>query len=198
MLFRSDIGAHFGTLTCALSQIFNKVQAFEANKDSVRYLYANAALRQSGAIEVHHIGIYSKEELLSFASKEEQEVEINRDANEEDYYNSSNSGGLMFVTQGTGVNAIRAVPLDSYQFQDVGFIKIDCQGADGEVIKGALKTISSCKPFIVFEWEDKLAQSHQVSLLETMNSLKNLGYIINELYRHNEKQIDYVAIPPKE
>jgi hypothetical protein len=192
-----DVGAHFGVLTCAMADLFSQVHAFEANYENVRYLYANAALRPYSSIKIHNIALYSRNEELSFASYEAQEVEVNNSGKgEEDYYNSSNSGGLMFVANGTGFNPIRAVALDSYGFNNVGFIKIDCQGADGEVIKGALETIARCKPYIVFEWEDKLSKFHHVTFAETKAELDRLGYTTSELYRHNDKQIDYISIPP--
>ena len=192
-----DVGAHFGVLTCAMAEIFSQVHAFEANYDNVRYLYANAALRSYGAIQVHNVALYSRNEELSFASNDAQEVEVsNNGKSEGDYYKSSNSGGLMFVAEGTRINTIRAVPLDSYGFKDLGFIKIDCQGADGEVIKGALETIARCKPYIVFEWEEKLSEVHHVTLEETKAELDKLGYTTAELYRHNNKQIDYISVPP--
>ena len=45
-------------------------------------------------------------------------------------------------------------PLDSFEIQNVDFIKIDAEGYEPLVIKGALKTIEKYKPIILYERKD--------------------------------------------
>ena len=191
-----DAGAHFGTLSCALATYFRQVHAFEANEDNVRYLQANAALRPFGQIVVHHTGLYSRATQISLAGRDLQEVRLEAAIDERAAFRqASNSGGLMFVAGGSGVNAISAVTLDSFALEDVGFLKIDCQGADGEVLLGAVDTIARCRPVVVFEWEEQLARSHSRTLVQTQQTLTELGYRLEILRDHNGKQVDYVAMP---
>lgn len=41
--------------------------------------------------------------------------------------------------------------LDSFNFQDIDFIKVDTQGHEFNIIRGAIQTINRCKPFINLE-----------------------------------------------
>lgn len=191
-----DAGAHFGTVSCALATHFRQVHAFEANQDNVRYLQANAALRPFGRIVVHHTGLYSRAAQISLAGRDLQEVKLGPAVDERSaFLEASNSGGLMFVAEGSGVNAISAVTLDSFALEDVGFLKVDCQGADGEVLLGAMDTIGRCRPVVVFEWEEHLARAHSRTLAQTRQSLEELGYRLQILRDHNGKQVDFVAMP---
>ncbi len=46
-----------------------------------------------------------------------------------------------------------ALPLDYFDIQDVSLLKVDVQGADLRVLRGARQTIEQCKPTILFEYE---------------------------------------------
>ena len=193
-----DAGAHFGTVSCALATHFRQVHAFEANEDNLRYLQANAALRPFGRIVVHHTGLYSRAVQISLAGRDLQEVTMEAEIDERAaFQQATNSGGLMFVTDGSGVNSISAVTIDSFALEDVGFIKIDCQGADGEVLLGAVDTIARCRPVVVFEWEKQLACSHSRTLAQTQQTLTELGYKMETLRDCNGlgKTVDYVCMP---
>jgi FkbM family methyltransferase len=41
--------------------------------------------------------------------------------------------------------------LDHFRFEDINLIKVDVDGMDEEVIKGAVETIKRCKPLIIIE-----------------------------------------------
>ena len=92
--------------------------------------------------------------------------------------------------------ATHAVTLDSLALDDLAFMKIDAQGADGEVIVGAVETIRRCRPAIVFEWEALLSRHFSVSFGEVRSLLSSAGYRLEVLKVHNEKQTDYLASPP--
>jgi FkbM family methyltransferase len=192
-----DAGAHFGTLSVAMAEHFRKVHAFEANTDNFNYLCGNAALRPAGRILPHRLALYSAPTELSLAQPERQEVVIEAGGDPvSDFRAASNSGGLVFTADGTGIDTVRAVALDSLDLADVGLIKVDCQGADGHVIMGALGTIDRCRPIILFEWEERLSHLHAVSLADVRTALEARGYRIEMLRAHDDKQYDYVALPP--
>jgi hypothetical protein len=72
--------------------------------------------------------------------------------------------------------------LDSYSL-DCGFMKIDVEGYELEVLRGAVQTIERCKPIMYIE-DDRQNKS---SALRTF--IRELGYSIEEhkptLYREN-------------
>jgi FkbM family methyltransferase len=64
--------------------------------------------------------------------------------------------------------------IDSYNFDNIDLIKIDTQGHELPIIKGAIKTIKRCKPWLCFELGDK---KHGV-----------LGYTDKEMIKFVSKQ----------
>ncbi|WP_294537471.1 FkbM family methyltransferase [uncultured Rhodoblastus sp.] len=195
-LLALDAGAHVGTLACAMATCFSTVHAFEANARTFGFLSANAILRPPGTIFPHNVALYSHETTLSLAAPEKQEVAIDTQVDLQIAFDRvENTGGLTFLVDGSNVSSIQAVPLDSFGFKDVGFIKIDCQGSDGRVLLGAKETIRRCRPIVVFEWEALLAEPHGVSFEAVEALFSELGYELRVAKEHNEKQIDYVALP---
>lgn len=191
-----DAGAHFGVISCWMATLFDTVHAFEANRETYVFLCANAALREPGRIQPHNVALWSVRTTLSLANVNEQDISIATDRPLESAFRAAdNVGSFSFAPDGTGVNAIEARPIDEFRLENVGFMKIDCQGADGHVIKGALDTIRRCRPIVVFEWETFLSAPRGITLDEVNDLFDQIGYEVKPLYMHNEKQVDYIASP---
>lgn len=191
-----DAGAHFGSLSCAMAMHFDVVHSFEPNLTNYMYLCANASLRPTGRILPRNLGLYSEPTTISLAPPSQQEMPLETSHGINGAFRDvENTGGLAFSTHGTGVNTVEAIALDSLHLTEVGFIKVDCQGSDGHVILGAMDTIRRCRPIVVFEWEEHLANNQGVTLDAVRESLEAAGYSVEVAYRHNDKQVDYVAIP---
>lgn len=72
-----------------------------------------------------------------------------------------------------------------------GFIKIDTEGGEYKVLKGALATITKLKPVIVSELIDNLLQSFGDSSAKVINLLEDNGYNV-----FNARQLDLpVQVP---
>lgn len=71
--------------------------------------------------------------------------------------------------------------LDSYNFTEVDFIKIDVEQGELEVIKGAVQTIEKYKPVIMFE--NKRNENDSV-----IDILKDLGY---NIIKHKSDTVAY-------
>jgi FkbM family methyltransferase len=179
-----------------LARLFENVHSFEPNDFSFRVLRANVVLNGVTNVVLHNHGLFSHETVLSLAPPSQQEVELRMDAEGRfDGHASDNLGALVFSEEDTGRFRHDARTLDSFWLEDVAFIKVDVQGADGEVLMGALGTIERCRPVIVFEWEEHLSKSFAVTLATVRERIETLGYVVTVLRTHNEKQVDYVARP---
>ena len=66
--------------------------------------------------------------------------------------------------------------LDSFELEDVGFIKIDVEGAELSVLRGALETIRASRPAILCEILD-LREGEPDRALEKVAFLARLGYV---------------------
>ena len=191
-----DIGAHFGSTTMALATLFDRVYSFEPNGYNFKLLQANVLLNKLGHVSLFNNALYSHSASLSLGEGAKQEVPLPLNEHGEiDAAKSDNLGAYFFAENGSGLFEHAARTLDSYEFENISFIKIDVQGADGEVLMGALQTIQRCMPIVVFEWEDQLAVNFSVTLDVIKRELSALGYGLSVLKAHNEKQIDYIAQP---
>jgi FkbM family methyltransferase len=191
-----DVGGHLGSVTLGLATLFKEVVSFEPNDFNFKILKANVAINGLQNVRLFNSGVYSRETKLALGEQEKQEIAISTNASGEfDGHSANNLGAYLFSEQENGVFEHAARTIDSYHFEDVSFIKIDVQGADGEVLMGALETIRRCRPVVVFEWEELLSRHFSVTFEDVLKSLSDLGYVIDRLKVHNEKQIDYVASP---
>jgi len=95
-----------------------------------------------------------------------------------------NYGGMSLNTRTElGSYPVLVKTLDSFNFENVGFIKLDVEGWEEEVLKGSVSTINKYKPIMYIE-DDRKEKS--VSLRKFITEL---GYSIKEsntpLYREN-------------
>ena len=70
----------------------------------------------------------------------------------------------------------------------VKFIKIDIEGFEFEVLKGAVQLITEYKPIIVTEIDDKFLKNNHSSALETLQFIAQFGYQFKHL--ESNKSID--------
>jgi len=80
--------------------------------------------------------------------------------------------GQNYVTDGEGT-PVR--PLDPYDFQRVDFMKIDVEGYELKVLKGAKQTIRRWRPFIFVE-QNGLCERYGLYDEQTEDFLDSLGY----------------------
>lgn len=163
-----DIGAHIGSYTFSCAAGAKHTYAFECGPKTFCCLAAN--------IGIH--GLESKVTAFPYA--------LGPSEGEATYYVRSGDGG------GNGLKVIEEAdnrrekvtvpmrPLDSFKIRDVGFIKLDVEGFEREVLEGAVETLrSSDWPPILFEcWKDA-AQAHIMTAL--FSFLDRLGYRVIEV-----------------
>jgi FkbM family methyltransferase len=192
-----DAGAHFGLVSVALGQLFDRVISFEPNEFNASLLRANVSLNGlDGRVQVHRAGLFSRSTRLSLAPSDRQEIPLPFDEQGNfDPLSASNLGAYSFAEAGSGLSDATAYALDDLKLDTLSFLKIDVQGADGEVLMGALQTIERCHPWIVFEWEDALSAAFGVDFDTLKDRLVGMGYRLSVLKRHNSKQVDYLAVP---
>jgi FkbM family methyltransferase len=91
--------------------------------------------------------------------------------------------------------------LDNFEFNDVVFIKIDVQGYELNVVKGAQKTIEKHRPYLFIEFEDDLLKEANTSEEELQQYIESLGYVVKRFQEGipyqttSGKCLDCVCIP---
>lgn len=135
-----DAGAFIGTHARAFSSLVTergKVHAFEPNHESYLRLTENAALAGNDNIETHQCGLGSAEE---FRGSAVTAIDENRGAFSLD--------GCDVIE---GQEGLAVKPLDNFAFERVDLLKVDVEGMELEVLKGAEATIERCRPVIFLE-----------------------------------------------
>lgn len=148
-----DVGAHIGLWTGPLAERFHKVWAFEPVPQNMECLRHNVRA--------------SNVELIECALGEHAESLC-----EMTLPDRSNSG-CWYAMPGVST-AIDS--LDSFALQDVDLLKIDVEGAEGFVVKGAMETIRQSQPLIVFEDNGLGLKHYGKDWLDPRPILLSLGY----------------------
>lgn len=175
-----DIGAHIGVYSWKLAPHFKKVHSFEPNTDAYNCMCANIFLKDlSYKIKTYNSGISDRHDSLI-------------------YYDRGKDGGgngfeeIQLIDNPTEGQTIREYSfevntLDSYVFNDIGLIKIDVEGHELSVFKGAVQTIErNNHPPILFEsWNPGEHPSLDIDYTIKLR---------NELFKY-VKSIGYKVIP---
>jgi FkbM family methyltransferase len=135
-----DIGAHVGTYAWTCGKKAQHTYAFECSPKTFCYLAANVALQGlEERISVYPFALGSAEGAIEY------------------YIRSEDGGGngvqyLSEADAGRKSLTVQARTLDSFKLRNVGFIKIDVEGFEKEVLLGGLETLLKNKyPPILFE-----------------------------------------------
>lgn len=67
------------------------------------------------------------------------------------------------------------IRLDDMTFERVGLIKIDCEGYEANVVRGARDTIVIHKPIIIVEQKGAMCGRYGIGLLDAVTFLESLG-----------------------
>ncbi|MCG5524330.1 FkbM family methyltransferase [Ectothiorhodospira haloalkaliphila] len=132
-----DIGANIGIYTYFLSKHSAHVHAFEPNPVLAKHLselFPQATIR--------NVALSDKQQILSLKiPKSDQGPDHAQGSISCEYHNDE-------VAQSF---TIEAIPLDSLTFKNVGFIKIDVEQHELQVLRGAQHTIATHRPIIMSE-----------------------------------------------
>ena len=168
-----DIGACWGVYTYYLAKLCPKVITFEPNPKTYKILKRNVA---------------SNVELLPYAlSNETSSAELRVPKGRKGYSNQGASLSTKKVDGEHGKVEVEAKRLDDLGIDNIGFMKIDVEGFEQQVLDGAVETIAKNKPNLVIEMEEKHTK---IPIEESIGNVLKLGYdgfaIINNQLRSLE------------
>jgi FkbM family methyltransferase len=191
-----DAGAYIGLHTVLMSRCFRRVHAFEPQGAVYRMLCGNLALNGCENVLAREMALYDRDCAMRLAPSERQEAPVPMRDGEVDYERLGNAAGLMFEPVDDGRAGVPATALDSLELDDVGLIKIDAQGCDLRVLRGAAETIRRCRPALLFEYEREMAAAHGAALDDLLGFVEALDYDVRVLADVTPgRQTDYVATP---
>jgi len=171
-----DIGAHIGWYTVELAEKCRHVYAFECSPKSFNFLCANIALNGVDyKVTKYNCALSNKEETVAYYVRDPKD--------------GGSNGISQFecdITNKTPSLEVPSKTLDSFNLNDIGFIKIDVEGHEKSVLEGAVETLKRNNyPPILFEsWSsEKESQGYPSVRLrnELFNFIMSLGYNITQV-----------------
>lgn len=166
-----DIGAYIGDHSVYYAKRCAKVICFEPNPEAFECLVQNA-----------------KPNMMLFnlpLSDKTENVEI---------ISPNNNIGMTYVQAG---GDIKTRALDVFEF-DPSFIKIDAEGFEMKILKGAKETIERCRPVMLIEINKPALERNGTSFDEVVSYLRTFGYICRNIYPEqgmSDQQFDIICLP---
>lgn len=154
-----DIGANKGLTTKPMIGFFNEIHCFEPNPLAIEIMQENIDITK---INIHQIALsnYIGNTELVVPNENTEHGSIVQ----ERYKKWQRNRRLSLEKYN-----VEVATLDSYNFSNVDFIKIDTEQSENQVVEGALETISRDLPVI---WmENKRSEAR-----EAVKMLQSLGY----------------------
>jgi FkbM family methyltransferase len=175
-----DVGANKGTYTYALSRLAKHVWAFEPNPKMFKILQRAVATNVTASMMA----------LSDRSGRAELRVPRMRKGG------FSNQGASLSTTK--IVENYRSVSvemrrLDDLALQDIGFMKIDVEGFEQEVLDGARETIRQSRPIILSEMEERYTTIPIEAALRRVLDLDYVGLFLAHGTLQPLDQFDPVA-----
>jgi len=150
-----DVGANVGLWSRDLVQHFDRVMAFEP-VDMFRECLEKNVTAQNFEISPLALGDY--------------------DMNATMIITEGNTGHSHIDPNSTGGD-IQVIRLDNLNLTNVDYIKIDCEGYEYKVIRGAERTIKQCRPVVVLEQKPHDMYSKEYSQHAAIGLLQEWGMV---------------------
>lgn len=188
----ADVGAHLGYYACIAGSVFPdlKLYLFEMNHNLMELIERNLAANKLHDAMVTNKPVSDRKQTISYEDNSlDAGLTMSQDAQ-----SSGKTGGGLVHTESVTLDDFFA---DKDAAPDV--IKIDVQGAEMQVLRGARKIIENNSPILFLEVHPHLLGSFGTSLQEIHAFLQDNGYdrvrLINE---HREKGGSLVTLDEAE
>lgn len=174
-----DVGAHVGATSLLMSRRFSEVVAFEPIPQNYLALLRN--IEGSLNIIAENCAVSNECSELTFEHVPTH-TQVSR------VIKAGESRAFMHSLL---IGPIPARPIDSFEYSQVSFIKIDVEGFELAVVEGARETILRCRPSILLEQRGNEGKFHgdivhgASMFLEGlgMTSVEGLSFRNDRLYR---------------
>ncbi len=152
-----DVGAHIGLWSYNFVHWMQDIVAFEPAEQGDCFV-GNMPPQLLGKIVLHRCALGEKEKLVS--------IRVNPSSTGDSWVDGDAPAGKARVEQKT---------LDSFQIANVDLIKVDCEGYEEFVLRGAEETIKRWKPVICVEQKRDMARKFDLKPLGALTYLYSLG-----------------------
>jgi len=168
-----DAGAYHGWYSLVASRIVGEtglVLAFEPNSESYKILERNIALSRRRNVRALKVALASRNRIAWLYSGP----------------GDGSQSALAAVPGGGGREQVQARRLDDVlrplHIRRVALMKLDVQGAEADLLAGAMDILTHARPVLIFEIDPWAARNMDVPEQATWSLLANLGYSFFRLF----------------
>lgn len=155
-----DVGAHWGLWTTVMAGRFARVEAFEPLQANIDRWHAR--LKDFPNATLHRAAV----------GDEARKVRLKDGESHSKHWAIKESGDIDMVR------------LDDFGFTDLDFLKVDTEGADALVLKGAEQTLRRCRPVVIVESVPRFEERYGLPPGAPMLFLESLGAVrVAEIWR---------------
>jgi FkbM family methyltransferase len=171
-----DVGTWIGDSTDVISRLFSKVYGFEASPTVFECTLKN--LKNRNNIILDNIALSDTEGVKEL---------FNRRSSVSGWINTLEDVKGIYYTKKM---LVKCKTIDSYDFLNIDFIKIDIDSHEGYFLKGATKFFQNNNPVVLIEHKPEVLLRQNSNMPNALELLQSIGYNI-VLQPTN---IDYVLI----
>ena len=154
-----DVGAYKGVYTYFISKYSKNVYAFEPNPKSYKILKRT---------------VDKNVKVLPYALSDKSSYDFLKiPKGKKGYSNQGGSIRNVKLDKNYGKLKVETKKIDDLGLKNIGFIKIDAEGVEIKVLKGAKKLIKKCRPTLLIEIEERYISE---PIEKTLKKILNLGY----------------------
>ena len=162
-----DIGANVGYYSLKFSKIMRdtgKILAIEPDPDTYSILEQNCTLNNLSNIEILNLAISDKNEFINLFQDKSH-------SGKSSLFSKSDDGDSIKITTKTLDRLI------DNRFSTIDFIKIDTEGAELSILKGATETLKITKKILI-ELHEEILEKNEQDPLEIKTILESNGFKI--------------------
>jgi FkbM family methyltransferase len=166
-----DIGANIGQTSFNIIGTQQKkglnpvVHAFEPYPQTFKKLETNKTLNSGISVKTYNLGLGRKKGMLHMTQ-----------------HSPLNSGGFRMTDESDNSISVPVISLDEFvsenQLTKIDFIKIDVEGFEVQVLEGALETLKTFRPILVFEYSLENINAQKGTIENMLKQLSGMNYDI--------------------
>lgn len=159
-----DVGVNIATHSIVFSKLFSKIIAFEADTINFNQSKENLIINNVNNVKLYNKALGNTYKKIST------------------HQHSNHSRGCIRIIEGGDIDCIT---LDSMNLKNVDYIKIDVEGFELDVLKGAINTIKNNSPIIEFEYNGLSLKHYNIKYDDIDNFLNKLEYKFDKRFDDN-------------
>jgi len=153
-----DVGAHIGLWSYFMADDFEELIAFEPMPEHQECWNKN--MHDIDNAVMHPCALGAGQQMVTLETRTE------------------GSSGDTQVMAGLPGGDVEMYTLDSFDFQDVDFIKIDTEGYEDFILRGGVELLARCKPCIIVEQKGDMSERYGLEKLSAVTLLEGMGAVL--------------------